>query len=220
MKVLNRFWGLVILIAVSFAPTVCAQSNSKLMKELEKKRANAYKEVVKNYEKEGWKLADNNTTMEVAVLEHHASLADPANNFTKFTGEVSKCRSANVGRMTALNNAQNRLAQLMEGDIKGYAASLINADAENVNAEKDESIMGFTKEIKISVAGALKESYAIYKENPDGTLHYKVFYLVDKSKCIAAANRALDKSLKDTKVAIDIADQIRQFVNTGLTVGE
>lgn len=224
MNVLNRAWkltlALVISFSASFGTALYAQSNSKMMKQLEKKRANAYKEVIKNYVKDGWKLADNNTTMELAVLEHQVTLSDQTKNLTNFTGEVTKCKSANVGRMAALNNAQNRLAQLMEGEIEGYVTSLINADSENVAAEKDESVMGFTKKIKISVSGALKESYAIYKENPDGTMHYRVFYLVDKDKCIAAANTALERSLKDTKVAVDIADQIRQFVNTGLTIGE
>lgn len=224
MSILKRLGSLILLLAFACVmptgSTVYAQSNSKLQKELEKQRTKVYKKLVQDYKKEGWKLANNNTTMEVAVLEHLTSLDDPTHNYTETTGEVSKCKSANVGRMSAANNAQNYIAQLMQGQIEGYVSSLISADADNLDAEQDKMVAAFTKKIKISLNGALTESYAIYKENPDGTLHYKAFYLVDKAKCIAAANSAIEKSLKESEIAIDLADQIRQFVNEGLSVTE
>lgn len=117
MNTLKRLWCAFMLIAVS-APSftgfnIEAQSTSKLQKELEKQRNKVYKKLVKDYKKEGWKLANNNTTMEVAVLEHLTKLDDPTHN-GQTTGEVSKCKSLNVGRLSALNNAQNYLAQSMQ----------------------------------------------------------------------------------------------------------
>ena len=224
MNTLKRLLCAFMLIAVSATSiiglNVEAQSNPKLQKELEKQRTKVYKKLVQDYKKEGWKLANNNTTMEVAVLEHLTKLDDPSHNWTQTTGEVSKCKSMNVGRLSAVNNAQNYLAKLMQGYIEGFVSSLASADAENVDAEQDKMVAAFTKKIKISLNGALTESYAIFKENPDKTIHYKAFYLVDKGKCIAAANSALEKSLQDSGVALEMADQIREFVKNGLTITE
>lgn len=224
MNTLKRLWCAFMLIAVcasSFTGfNIEAQTNSKLQKELEKQRTKVYKKLVQEYKKDGWKLANNNTTMEVAVLEHLTKLDDPSNNWTETTGEVSKCKSMNVGRLSAVNNAQNYLAQLMQGQIEGFVSSLVNADAVNMDAEQDKMVAAFTKKIKISLNGALSESYAIFKENPDKTVHYKAFYFVDKGKCIAAANSALEKSLQDSGIAIEMADQIREFVKSGLSLTE
>lgn len=211
---------LVLLLCVSTTtPTVYAQ-NSKLQKELEKQRTKVYKKLVQEYKKEGWKLANNNTTIEVAVLEHLTKLDDPSHNWIQETGEVSKCKSMNVGRMAAVNNAQNKIAQQMQGQIEGFVSSLVSSDAENLDAEQDKMVAAFVKKINITLNGALQESYAIYKENPDGTTHYKAFFLVDKGKCLSAVNAAVERSLKDTGVAIDMADQIRDFVHNGLTIDE
>lgn len=224
MNTLKRLWCAFMLIAVcttSFTGfNVEAQSNSKLQKELKKQRTKVYKKLVQDYKKEGWKLANNNTTMEVAVLEHLTKLDDPSHNWTETTGEVSKCKSLNVGRLSAVNNAQNYLTQLMQGQIEGFVSSLVSADAENMDAEQDKMVAAFVKKLNITLNGALQESYAIYKENPDGTIHYKAFFLVDKGKCLSAVNAAIERSLKDTGVALDMADQIRNFVHTGLTISK
>lgn len=210
----------ILLLFVAFATSanISVQAQSKLEKDLAKQRTRVYKNLVKEYKNEGWKLANNNTTMEVAILEHLTTLDSPANDYETVTGEVTKCRSMNVGRMSAINNAQNQLAQRMQGEIEGFVSSLINADAENIDAEQDKMVAAFNNKIKISLTGALKPSYAIYKENPDGTYRYKAFFFVDKSKCIAAANSAVEKSLKEASVALDLADKIKDFVNNGMTI--
>lgn len=222
MNTLKCLWCAFMLIAVSVSSftgfNVEAQTNSKLQKELEKQRTKVYKKLVQDYKKEGWKLANNNTTMEVAVLEHLTKLDDPTHSWSEATGEVSKCKSLNVGRLSAVNNAQNYIAQLMQGQIEGFVSSLVSADAENMGTEQDKMIAAFTKKIKVSLNGALTESYAIYRENPDKTVHYKAFYFVDKEKCLAAANSALEKSLQDSGVALEMADQIREFVKSGLSL--
>lgn len=89
-----------------------------------------------------------------------------------------------------------------------------------MDAEQDKMVAAFTKKNKISLNVTLTGGYTIYKENPDRTIHYKAFYLVDKGKCIAAANSALEKSLQDSGVVLEMADQIREFVKNGLTVTE
>ena len=95
-----RFISVLALFAISIVlhcgqSYVAAAPASKLEKQLEKQRGKVYKELIKQYKADGWTLADNNRTMEVAVLEH--LIARDANKDVKveITGEVSKCKSMN-----------------------------------------------------------------------------------------------------------------------------
>ncbi len=220
-----RFISVLALFAISIVlhcgqSYVAAAPASKLEKQLEKQRGKVYKELIKQYKADGWTLADNNRTMEVAVLEH--LIARDANKDVKveITGEVSKCKSMNVGRMSALNNAKNELAMQMSGQIEGMVSSLVAADVNNLAAEQDKMIAGFTNKMKASLSGAIELSYGIVKQNPDGTNHYKAFFFVDKSKCIDAASAAIEKSIQETKMSVEIADQIRDFVKNGMEIGQ
>lgn len=221
----RRFVGglLSLCIMASMAGsfhTIAAPKTDKVQKELEKQRSKVYKNLIKDYKKQNWNLLNNNTTMEVAVLEHLNKLNDPSNNFGTITGEVSKCKSMNAGRMSAVNNARNLLASTLQGQIEGFVASLVSTNAEDLTEEQDKMIAGFTNKIKIGLSNCLQESYAIYKENADGTYHIRVFYFFDKDKCQSAVNNAVEKSLNETKMAVEMADQIRDFVNNGLMMPE
>lgn len=223
MKVLKFFLSSSLIIAMSLVTTVSFNAQAQvdnLKKELAKKQSKMAKDLVKRHEKEGWILANNDNTLEVAVLEHLIATTENKSKVGKITGEVSKCKSMNVGRMSALNNAQNLLSQQLSAQIQGCVRSLINANAEDVDAEIDEMVAGFDKKVKANLSGVLKESYSVYKENGDGTKQFRTFFLVDLDKCKAATNTALEKALKDTKVAIELADQIKDFVNNGLEISE
>ena len=56
-------------------------------KMLERATNKMYKEKVKEYKREGWKLTGSSKTLEVALLEHYEKLKDPNN--TELVGEVT-----------------------------------------------------------------------------------------------------------------------------------
>lgn len=219
MKTINFlykvFFSVFITIAIPAIPNAEAQT-MKLQTKLAKEKNKEYKKLMQQYKKEGWQLADNSKTLEVALLEH--LIARDSQGYMEKTGEVSKCKSINVGRMSAKNNAQNLIAQDMQGQIAGLISSLVVADAEDLSKEQDKMIAGFAKEVQLSLSGALEESYTIYKTNPDGSYALRTFFIVDKSKCSSAANSAIDKSLSDTSMAIEMANEIKLFVSNGMKV--
>lgn len=224
MKTKSLFRALIMSAALAFtsvaiAPATYAKT-SKLEKQLQKERDNAYKKIMKEYKAEGWKLANNNSTVEVAVLENLNYYNENRDKVTQETGDVTKCKSLNVGKMSAINNAQNALAMKMQAAIDGYATSLLEADAEETDTEQDKMIAGFTKKLKINLSGCLQESYSIYRSNEDGTYHYRTFFFADKKKCQAAANAAIDKQFKDTERAIEIGNRIKEFVDNGGAIDE
>jgi hypothetical protein len=201
----------------TFAPqTSFAQLSKKLEKKLSKERDNEYKKKIKEYKKEGWKLAGSSRSIEVALLEHYQKIAESEEN-KEFVGEVSQCKSINVCKNFALSNAQNRYANLASGNVKGRISSLLRADANLPEIEVDKFIAAYENQVKAEVSGVLSESYSIVKDN-NGMKEYKTFFIMNEEKAGMARAKALERSLLETKVAIKEADEISKFVQEGFSL--
>jgi hypothetical protein len=205
----------VILLA-SVPEIASAQSSKKLDKKLQKEKDKEYKKKIKEYQKENWKLSGSSRTLEVALLEHYAKLAESEEN-KEFAGEVSQCKSINVCKQSALNNAQNRYASLAGGNIKGRIESLLRADADRPEIEMDKFIAAYENQVKAEVSGVLTESYSIVKDNGT-TKEYKTFFILNEEKAGAARARAMERSLLETKITIKEAEEISKFVNEGFNL--
>ena len=211
---------LTVLIAVlcmtAFPQTAYSQMSKKLEKKLSKERDNEYKKKIKEYQKEGWKLGGSSRTLEVALLEHYAKLAESDQN-KEFVGEVSQCKSINICKNFALTNAQNRYATLASGNIKGRIESLLRADASTPDIEIDKFISAYENQVKAEVSGVLTESYSIVKDK-GATKEYKTFFIVNEEKAGLARKKAMERSLIETKITIKEAEEISKFVNEGFNL--
>lgn len=218
MRVLKLISACMILfMGVMAAPTPCsAQLTSKQEKALQKERDKMYKKLVKEYKQEGWKLADNDRTIEVAVLEHLAATSDK-DRTAVIVGEVSKCKSANVGRQSALVNAQNSYAQMVGGEVKGRVSSMVGGDAENLDSEVDKFIAAFEKRVSVNVKGALQPSYSLVRDH-GSYKEFKTFFILNYEKAGLACQRALEQSLNEVKLSNEVAKEISDFINEGITV--
>jgi hypothetical protein len=147
-----------VALLVFVSETAFAQSK-KEEKNYTKAREKQYKEKINEYQKEGWKLAGGSRTLEVALLEHYKKTNDPKNK--ELSGKVSHCKSINVCRQTAINNAQNDYASRASANIKGRIASLLRGDDDMPETEIDKMIAAFEKSVQADVSGALVESYSI-----------------------------------------------------------
>jgi hypothetical protein len=206
--------SLVLLVSVS--ESAFSQFTKKQEKQLAKENEKMYKNKIKEYQKENWKLAGGSRTLEVALLAHYKKLADEKNK--EFVGDVSQCKSINVCRQAALNNAQNRYASLASGNIKGRVESLFRADANMPQTEIDKVIGAYEKSVQADISGALIESYSIVKENDNGTKSFQTVFIVNEEEAASARVRAMEKSLKETKISIKEAEEISKFVNEGFNL--
>ncbi|MDR0605797.1 MAG: hypothetical protein LBG80_16000 [Bacteroidales bacterium] len=207
--------AVLILVAApqkSFAQTFTKKQEKQLAKQNEK----MYKTKIKEYQEEGWKLAGGSRTLEVALLEHYKKLSDDKNK--EFIGQVSQCKSINVCRQSALNNAQNSYASLASADIKGRASSMIRADAETPETEIDKMIAAYERTIKADIGGALVESYSIVKENGNGTKSFQTIFIINEEEAASARMRAMEKSLRETKISVKEAEEISRFVQEGFNI--
>jgi hypothetical protein len=203
------------LILIAVPQNTFAQSK-KLEKKLQKETDQQYKNKIKEYEKDGYKLVGGSRTLEVALLEHYKKIADTKNK--EFIGEVSQCKSMNVCRQTALNNAQNRYASLASGNIKGRIESLLRSDANLPETEIDKMIGAYEKSVQADISGALVESYSIVKENSNGTKTFQTVFIINEEEAASARVRAMEKSLRETKISIKEAEEISKFVNEGFNL--
>jgi hypothetical protein len=213
----SYFISAITLVALLFFVSESSFAQSKKMeKTLEKQTEMQYKKKIKEYKEKGYELAGSSRSIEVALLEHYKKTADPKNK--EFVGEVSKCKSINVCRQAALNNAQNRYAALASGNIKGRMASLLRADANLPETEIDKMIGAYEKEIQADISGSLVESYSVVKENGDGTKTFQTIFIVNEEEAASARARAMEKSLRETKIAVKEAEEISKFVNEGFNL--
>jgi hypothetical protein len=210
------FLSVVLLSAMP--QSASAQVSKKMEKTLQKQRDKEYKVKIKEYQKAGWKLAGGSRTIEVALLEHYEKTADKKNK--EFTGDVSQCKSINICRQAALNNAQNRYASLASANVKGRIESLLRADANQVDTEIDKMIAAYEKAVQADISGALAESYSIVKENGDGTKAFQTIFIVNEEEAASARMRAMEKSLRETKITVKEAEEISKFVQDGFNLDE
>ena len=103
---------------------------------LKRETSKMYKTKIKEYKKTGWKLAGSSKTLEVALLEHYEKMKDPQN--VELVGEVSQCKSLNVCKQTAYNNALITYANLAGSTLKGRIVSDLNVDQSDEEGEFDK----------------------------------------------------------------------------------
>ena len=201
--------GMMLLLAGSVA---CMAQN----KMLERATNKMYKEKVKEYKREGWKLAGSSKTLEVALLEHYEKLKDPNN--TELVGEVSQAKSLNVAKQAAYNNALITYANLAGSTLRGRVTSDLQVDQSAEDGEFDKMYAAYERLVQQEIKGVLTESYDIVKEK-GGNKQYKVFFLVNEEKASSARMRALERAAEESETAQKYAKEISNFVREGFETG-
>ena len=197
------------LFAGLFMQTSYAQSKT-MQRELNKE----YKRVLKTFKKEGWKMDNNGRSAEVTLLKYFERLnEDP--DLIPIEGTSSNCKSLNVCRQAALNNAQNEYTRLVSGKIVGAFGSIIRSNADRPQEEIDKMVGGLTNEVEADVAGVLEPQYSKYREK-DGVKEYITYFFINSKKLEGAIQTSLERSIKETKLTIEEARSISKFVNEEL----
>lgn len=207
---------LLVFALTMISQPVCAQMSEKAIKKVQKTKdkqdSKQYKKKMAEYRKEGWKLAGSSRSLEVALLDHYLKLSDSNNK--EFAGEVSQCKSINVCKQFALSNALNRYATLAGGYVKGRIENILRANADEPEEEIDKFIAAYENQVKAEVGGVLTESYSIVKDK-GVTKEYKTFFILNEEQASVARKRAMERSLRETKISLKEAEEISKFVSEG-----
>ncbi len=195
-------------LLLSITNITCAQN-----KQLKKQYSKMYKVKIKEYKKEGWKLDSSSKTLEVALLEHYKKLKD--SNYQEIVGITSNCRSINICRQAAYNNAIITYANFAVSTIKGRIISDANLDASDVEAnnEFDKFYAAYERIVRMEIQnGVLESSYNIKRKNGDLN-EYQVYFLVNEDKALQARKKAMQRALEETQLAQKYANEISNFIN-------
>jgi hypothetical protein len=180
-------------------------------------KARMYTKKMKEYKNDGWKLAGSSKTLDVALLEHYEKLEKAGNQ--ELAGEVSQCKSINVCKQVAYNNAVISYANLAGTFVKGRITSDLNADQSRLEAEFDKMYAAYERLVAQEIRGELTESYAIVKEGEKSS-QYKVFFIVSEDEASKARIRAIEMAAKETEVAQEYARKIADFVREGFPTAQ
>lgn len=206
--------ALFAVIALTMIPQGVYSQSKKEAKMLEKAREKQYKQRKKELTKDGWSVSGSAKTIDVALLEYYQKLNSNANNY-EIVGEVTNCRSINVCKEAALNNAIVEYANRAGSAVKGRIASDMNLDQTSGSGEFDKFYAAYERTVQAEVKGVLQQGFSIVKENSDKSRQYKTFFIVNEDDASKARIRAMENAAKETQLAQEYATKISDFVREG-----
>lgn len=198
-----------ILMAICLLSPVYSQNYNKAIEKAQKKEV---KEKMKEYKKKGYEIMGSRT-MEVELNKHFLKLNELGEDGYVFEGISSRTKSKNLGQQMAINNATVKYAQMAGSTVKGRVVSDGFADAADASGEFDKFYAAYERLVEQKVKHTLIPSYSVIKTNDDGTYEILAYFIVDESKARVARQAALEAALKDSELAQQYADKVRDFVN-------
>jgi Tfp pilus assembly ATPase PilU len=86
-------------------------------------------------------------------------------------------------------------------------------DVANQEAEFDKFYAAFEGKVQQEIKGELRPSFAVAKQNADGTISVEAYFLVDDDAASRARINAFKNSQTESAVAQKYAQKISNFVN-------
>jgi len=199
-----------LFVLAAIPQNVYSQSDKKFNKEMEK----VYQKTTKELKKQGWKVSGTSLTLEASMMKHLRALNSDDKNKELVT-EVSMCKSANVCKANALNNALVEYANNAGSYIRGRVTSdMFNNASASVPEEFDHFYAAYERLVQTEVKGEVEFSFAVEKPNGDGKT-YRAYFIINEEKAGKARIRAIQRAAQETKIAQEYAEQVSNFVNEG-----
>lgn len=202
---------LVLMVALCLAiPTVCAveltKKEQKTVEKLASKRA-------KEYAKDGWKTMGA-LPLEQALAKYYT--ATEYGNCTGISGESTRTKSKNNGRLLAQSNAMNLFVASENSELKGRIIQDMKANGIDPDEGEFENFYAaFERLAEGSVQGELQEAYSLIREYPDGTFEIQTVYLIDKEAASKNRIRAIKNAMKESEMAQQYAEKVSEFIDNG-----
>ena len=191
----------------SFTTNFYAQSDRKYNRTMEKN----YKKSVKELKKQGWTVSGTALSLDAAMMKYQRMINNDSQN-RELVSEVSMCKSLNVCKSNALNNALIEYAQNAGSYIRGRITSdMFNNSSAETPEEFDKFYAAYERLVQAEVKGELEFSFAIEKPNGAGK-SYRAYYIVNEEKAAKARLRAMQRAFEETKLAQQYAKQVSDFV--------
>ena len=198
----------IMLMAVCFMLPV-ANAQDKQMQKLITKQV---KKKVKELEKEGYKIFGSTRTVEMALTKHYTTLETEGDKVTEVVG-FSKAKSHNLASMAAQNAAANKYASDCGKQVKGRVLSDMALNSADESEEFEKFYAAYEGKVEQEIRGELRSSFAVKKDNPDGSISVEAYYIVNEDAASRARIKAFKNSMAESAAAQKYAEKVSDFVN-------
>ena len=181
---------------------------------LEKARDKAYKTKLKEYKKDKW-AATGTKPIELCLAEHYDRLNTLGEDGFEVEGISASSKSKNIGIQAAINNAIITYAQQAGSSLKGRVVSDINANLSDSNTEFDNFFAAYERLVEKEIKNEMQPSFTIMRNNGDGTVEVRTYFIVEENSAQKARLRALEEAMQNSEIAAEHADKISEFVKKG-----
>lgn len=205
---------LVMFFIMGLSISTMEAQNKALNKALKKE----YKAKMKDLKKGGWELAGSSRSLDVALLLHYEKLNDPNNK--ELPGEVSSCRSLNICRQAALNNACVYYASLAGSKLKGRVVSDMagNQSSEEGDEEFDRMYAAYERLVEKEIKGEIQESFSIVRTGSNGQKEYRTYFLINEDAATKARIRAWENAARESEAAQKYGTKISEWIKEGFEI--
>ncbi len=205
----------VCLMAICLGFAMNANAQSTYSKQKAKQAKKEYKQKVKSYQKEGWKIFGSTHTLEMALLEHYEALEKAGEGAVELTGYATST-SEKIGSARLKEDACQSYAHLAGSNVRGRITEDMGATLTTEELEEFEHFYAaYENKVAIEIRGELRPSFSIYRaEKIHGKDAYKfqAYYIVDEAAASRARLRAFENAAKESEVAQKYADKVHQFI--------
>jgi len=200
----------VVTMAIAMPSNTYAQLDKKQLKQIEK----AAKKDAKQLEKEGWKVAPGNPSMELQLIDSYKMQYQRDEfGYDKFIqGEAMT-----VGQMydAALFQAQNLSKMDLAGKMETRVIQIIDNKLANKEITRDEATSLATsvsagKNLVAQKLGQVITPVKLYRDLPNGNIEVRVIVYYSQALAMRAAKEALRGELE--KDASELAGKVDDII--------
>lgn len=207
--------NILMILFLSFFTVSTTEAQTKALNKALKKE---YKTKIKELKKAGWELTGSSRSLDVALLLHYQKLSDPSNK--ELPGEVSSCKSLNICRQAALNNACVYYASLAGSKLKGRVVSdmAVNQTSDDGSEEFDRMYAAYERLVEKEIKGEIEESFSLVRTSANGQKEYRTYFLINEDAATKARIRAWENAAKESKAAQKYGTKISEWIKEGFTI--
>ena len=202
----------LVLMLMAVCMTFTVAQAQELTKAQEKAVNKEVKKKLKDYKKKGYEIFGSSRTLAAMLTKHLSTLEAKEGKVVEVVG-FSQAKSRNLAATAAQNSAANRYATTCSQQIKGRVLADMAADVANQEAEFDKFYAAFEGKVQQEIKGELRQSFAVAKQNADGTISVEAYYLVDDDAASRARINAFKNSQQESAIAQKYAQKLSDFVN-------
>lgn len=195
-------------ISIMVATMVAMSSIYAQTKQVVKAAKKEAKITAKTLQQEGYKLLE----LGDICIQLEEYLIKAKTGHKQIVGTAEACKTLNLAKTTALNNAINEYATMSGGMVKGR----ITSNASNINGQQvDDIVAAYERLIQKEIKGEIQASVILVKDNKK-SYDVRAYCLVDLEAAHAARIKAITLALEELKLSQEYGSAVSDWIDEGL----